>query len=806
MLASMLAETDYVDPPIYRSQIAAAAAAAPPPTYKEPYNRLEYFAKLSIPSNKTSREYAKEGVDAAVASRLPPFALHPGEYKLLRKDINHLHVTTYLSIRNGILRLWRMNHLVSVTRPEAAGCAKDPRFFGLAEAAFEWLVRNGYINFGCIEIPRCRNNLPYVRALPETKQPRLRIVIVGAGMAGLACARQLEGLFRQYDDFMMHYEDLPEIILIEGRSRIGGRVYSAPLHSAPAHKVDLGGQIVTGFANGNPISVLACKQMGLTPHYLKDASVIYDEVEGGPVDRTLDLRAESLFNDMLDRTSAFKKHVPQPHSVEGDPNLILAGLDPTGEGGRTIAKMEENAVTLPPLERPADDRSGGAGRARSFGRLHQGRQEKTALPAKLGSLGFEIPPHKRAAASLPADRYELPPATGQPSLGQALDAQLSLCRQLVDLSPLDMRLVNWHYANLEYANATCVNNLSLGSWDQDDGNEFAGRHAMIKDGYAQVPRALYLFPQRLDVRFRSPTTEIAFHADRAGAGQRPFDVKIANGSLIQADRVVCTVPLGVLKAGRVAFAPPLPEAKTASIRKLGFGVLNKVVLVYDRVFWDPSKDIVGVTRCPAGDSLNQTDYTARRGKFYMFWNTSAVVGKPCLVALLAGEAAFESSERPDDAFVHEVSGVLARMFPRQRIPPPVESIVTRWHRDPFAYGSYSYVGPEADGDDYDNLAAPLHGGRLAFAGEGTSRTHPATVHGAYLSGLRAAAEIFESVVGDIELPAPLIQPKVRTGQIVPRPIILPSSRFQYVTADVVPPVGGLPPMPLQAASGQKRKR
>lgn len=43
----------------------------------------------------------------------------------------------------------------------------------------------------------------------------------------------------------------------------------------------------------------------------------------------------------------------------------------------------------------------------------------------------------------------------------------------------------------------------------------------------------------------------------------------------QADAVLVTVPLGVLKRGAIAFDPPLPAAKQDVIQRLGFGVLNK---------------------------------------------------------------------------------------------------------------------------------------------------------------------------------------------------------------------------------------
>ncbi len=64
---------------------------------------------------------------------------------------------------------------------------------------------------------------------------------------------------------------------------------------------------------------------------------------------------------------------------------------------------------------------------------------------------------------------------------------------------------------------------------------------------------------------------------------------------------------------------------------------------------------------------------------------------------------------------------------------------TRWNEDAFARGSYSLFPPGASYEDHDALAEPA--GRLLFAGEATHRTYPATVHGAYLSGVREAERV-----------------------------------------------------------------
>jgi hypothetical protein len=179
-------------------------------------------AKVSIPTDIAPSEYARQCIAAAESSRLNPYSLHPEEHAMLRQHISHQQVTTYLNIRNGILRLWTRNPLIGVMRDEAVGCVRDPRWFDVAGVCHEWLVRRGYINYGCLEH---LDSSRLSRKGRPAKRKRKTVAVIGAGMSGLGCARQLEGLFAQFQDrFSKIGEDIPSIVVLEGRDRIGGRV------------------------------------------------------------------------------------------------------------------------------------------------------------------------------------------------------------------------------------------------------------------------------------------------------------------------------------------------------------------------------------------------------------------------------------------------------------------------------------------------------------------------------------------------------------------------------------------------------
>jgi monoamine oxidase len=265
-------------------------------------------------------------------------------------------------------------------------------------------------------------------------------------------------------------------------------------------------------------------------------------------------------------------------------------------------------------------------------------------------------------------------------------------------------------ANVEHDYGADIAQLSLYNYDQ--GAAFSGADVLFPRGYGQIPANIGLGQ---DVRL----SHVVQRVERNAAGV----TVITNKGTFAAPRAVITLPLGVLKTTTVQFAPALPARKTLAIRRLGSGVLNKCYLRFPRQFWPTEPDLLGYI-------------SNQRGEWTEWVNAQRYLGEPVLMGFNAGTFGNQLERQPDSAIVSSAMRALRSMF-GNNVPDPNGFKITRWASDPFSRGSYSYIAVGASGDDYDALAEPVDN-QLFFAGEATSRDYAASVHGAYLSGLREA--------------------------------------------------------------------
>jgi monoamine oxidase len=245
-----------------------------------------------------------------------------------------------------------------------------------------------------------------------------------------------------------------------------------------------------------------------------------------------------------------------------------------------------------------------------------------------------------------------------------------------------------------------------------DGQELVGGDALVPDGLDLVVQH---FARGAEIRLGQVVQKIQNH---------PQGVRVTTtaGAVFEARRLCCTVPLGVLKRNLIRFEPRLPNAKIRAIEYLGMGVLDKIVLQFPERFWDP------------------TTWLRNDGPEAGLWpewvDLTGMIGRPALMGFIAATQAQQVERLPDQAILASALNQLKRCYPKRVIPAPTDVLMTRWSQDPFACGSYSFPAVGSTPGMRSDLAQRWDA--MVFAGEAVSATHPATLQGAYLSGIHAA--------------------------------------------------------------------
>lgn len=429
-----------------------------------------------------------------------------------------------------------------------------------------------------------------------------QILVIGAGMAGIAAARTL-------------HDAGCSVTVLEARQRIGGRTHT---DSSLGVDIDLGAAWIHG-PTANPLPPLARQHgvgWGLTDFFnVYGGGVMAFNADGSPID-------EAAYTQGIQYFPAAYAHLH---------NSLLT--DPPGDDVRSMADLLDRGLP--------------------------GQESLTGDAAK----GFYYTSRVRI-------RYE--------------DA--------ADLDQVDWRIGRGYV-------------------------KLPGGDLLLHDG--GFGRLVAGLAAGLEIR-----TGVV--AERIAYGDDGVTVSTDQGEF-RAERVIVTVPLGVLKAGVIDFSPGLPSEKQAAIRRIGFGHYEKLALRFPQIFW------------PTGPHRFNYLSDAEPPLFMAWLNNAHYTGEPVLVAYHAAGLARHTNRWSDEQLIAGALETLRRMFGPE-VPEPVSYARSAWEADPFSRGSYSFSQLGMTPDDRAALAAPV-GDRLFFAGEATHPHYWATVHGAYETGVAAARAV-----------------------------------------------------------------
>jgi monoamine oxidase len=272
------------------------------------------------------------------------------------------------------------------------------------------------------------------------------------------------------------------------------------------------------------------------------------------------------------------------------------------------------------------------------------------------------------------------------------------------------------YGDYEAAN---VENISMklisDNWREVDNG---GNH-LLPGGYSILVDYL---AEGLDIHYDCTVSAIEYNEESVSV--------VTGDSKYVGASCICTLPLGVLKAGKVLFSPQLPQSKVDSINKIGMGQIIKISIEF-------SEDVLG--------DINIVNIANDVSCFWKSIGNNRVV-----TAFVGGSRCERLSKLSDQECVNKLMAGISNVVGRDVSSKYVSHIVQKWNdSDPNSMGAYSYSSVGMSGKEFSMLAEPI--GALHFAGEATSVDgNNAMVHGALDSGRRAAHEILADLFDDCE--------------------------------------------------------
>jgi polyamine oxidase len=198
-----------------------------------------------------------------------------------------------------------------------------------------------------------------------------------------------------------------------------------------------------------------------------------------------------------------------------------------------------------------------------------------------------------------------------------------------------------------------------------------------------------------------------------------IQISTSQSRKISAKYVIITVPLGCLKQRTINFQPSLPQWKLDAIDQLGFGNTDKIIIQFDKIFWNETWTIIYLADARYPFAVCSPD-------------------KRTLSFMIGGRSAQAMEDEKDEIIISQIMDSLKRTFYQQQFKLEYY-IISRWTRDEFSRGSYAYFKPNSSLETMKLLEKECAANRLFWAGEHTS--DGASVHTAFATGQREAKKI-----------------------------------------------------------------
>ncbi len=253
----------------------------------------------------------------------------------------------------------------------------------------------------------------------------------------------------------------------------------------------------------------------------------------------------------------------------------------------------------------------------------------------------------------------------------------------------------------------------------------------IEGGYIDLVN--YLEEQcrnnKVGIFLSTPAQEIVWQKDQVKI--------ICQEKELTANKIIVTVPVGVLQSGVLHFIPEIPGYLEAA-RHLGFGGVIKTILIFEEAFWK-NKDFT------QGKDLEKMGFLFSDALIPTWW-TAYPKNAPILTGWSGGPHVDQIKDLGDDEIVATAIASLSRIFSMkyEELNNKLKSsYVANWVKDAYCLGGYSY--DVVNGAVAKSVLKKAIDDTIYFAGEGLFEgLEIGTVEAALVNGRDTAHRVVAS--------------------------------------------------------------
>jgi spermine oxidase len=235
---------------------------------------------------------------------------------------------------------------------------------------------------------------------------------------------------------------------------------------------------------------------------------------------------------------------------------------------------------------------------------------------------------------------------------------------------------------------------------------------VFKSYYGSIVESIAEELTKGNLRLNSPVKKIEWSEKINLNSSKAVLITLQNNKKIFANSVIVTCSLGFLKENHDnLFIPRLPIHLTKAIENLGFGVINKIFLDFNELWWDPNikgfQFLWKVAEKSGNNDLAQNKLSS--------W-TRDITGfdvqrehQTVLLGWVGGKGAYIIETLSQQQIIQDCAELFRFFLKNNNIPKANKCLWSRWASNQYIRGSYSHITNKCDitGVSPATLAEPI---------------------------------------------------------------------------------------------------